>query len=224
MFRALVGLALVFAGAAGAVDLKIIVPAAPGGGWDQLGRGVQQTMQAAKIADRVQVSNAAGAGGTIGLAQLINNNKGDGSALMVSGKGMVSAVYINKSPVSLSNVTPIARLDRRVRGAGGAGVVESEDDGRPRGHVQGQSRLGLVGRRSCRRRRSAHRRHDRAGDRRREREVQLRRVRQRRRGAGANARRPRHGRHGRLQRVRRADQLGQAARARDHLRQAACRA
>ena len=67
-------------------------------------------MQAAKIADRVQVSNAAGAGGTIGLAQLINNNKGDGSALMVSGKGMVSAVYINKSPVSLSNVTPIARL------------------------------------------------------------------------------------------------------------------
>lgn len=104
------GLALVFAGAAGAVDLKIIVPAAPGGGWDQLGRGVQQTMQAAKIADRVQVSNAAGAGGTIGLAQLINNNKGDGSALMVSGKGMVSAVFINKSPVSLSNVTPIARL------------------------------------------------------------------------------------------------------------------
>ena len=96
--------------AAAAADLKIIVPAAPGGGWDQLGRGVQQTMQAAKLADRVQVSNAAGAGGTIGLAQLINNNKGDGSALMVSGKGMVSAIYINKSPVSLSNVTPIARL------------------------------------------------------------------------------------------------------------------
>jgi putative tricarboxylic transport membrane protein len=93
-----------------AADLKIIVPAAPGGGWDQLGRGVQQTLQAAKLADKVQVSNAAGAGGTIGLAQLINNNKGDGSALMVSGKGMVSAIYINKSPVSLSNATPIARL------------------------------------------------------------------------------------------------------------------
>jgi putative tricarboxylic transport membrane protein len=95
---------------AAAADLKIIVPAAPGGGWDQLGRGVQQTLQAAKLADKVQVSNAAGAGGTIGLAQLINNNKGDGSALMVSGKGMVSAIYINKSPVSLSNATPIARL------------------------------------------------------------------------------------------------------------------
>lgn len=106
LLAAIVGLC----SAAAAADLKIIVPAAPGGGWDQLGRGVQQTLQAAKLADKVQVSNAAGAGGTIGLAQLINNNKGDGNALMVSGKGMVSAIYINKSPVSLSNATPIARL------------------------------------------------------------------------------------------------------------------
>jgi len=103
-------LAMAFAGQAHGADLKIIVPAAPGGGWDQLGRAVAQSMQGAKVADRVQVTNTAGAGGTIGLAQLINNNKGDGNTLMVTGKGMVSAVYINKSPVSLSNVTPIARL------------------------------------------------------------------------------------------------------------------
>jgi len=105
---AIAGIAL--AGSALAADLKIIVPAAPGGGWDQLGRAVAQTLQGAKLADRVQVNNSPGAGGTIGLAQLINNNKGDGNALMVTGKGMVSAIYINKSPVSLSNVTPIARL------------------------------------------------------------------------------------------------------------------
>jgi len=48
--------------------------------------------------------------GTIGLAQLINNYKGDGGALMVSGKGMVSAIFIQKSPLTLSNATPIARL------------------------------------------------------------------------------------------------------------------
>ncbi len=93
-----------------ASDLKVIVPAAPGGGYDQLGRSVQQALQSAKLADRVQVTNAPGAGGTIGLAQLINNNKGDGGALMVTGKGMLSAVYINKSPVTLTNATPIARL------------------------------------------------------------------------------------------------------------------
>ncbi|MCK9987080.1 MAG: putative tricarboxylic transport membrane protein [Azoarcus sp.] len=108
---ALAGLAL--AGAtnlACAADYKILVPAAPGGGYDQLGRAVQAALQANKLAERVQVNNVTGAGGTIGLAQLINGSKGDGGALMASGKGMVSAVFINKSPVTLSNVTPIARL------------------------------------------------------------------------------------------------------------------
>jgi len=107
---ALLAVALGAAAAVTAAEYKVIVPAAPGGGWDQLGRAVAQSLQAAKLAERVQVNNAAGAGGTIGLAQLINNNKGDGNALMVTGKGMVSAIYINKSPVNLSNATPIARL------------------------------------------------------------------------------------------------------------------
>jgi putative tricarboxylic transport membrane protein len=93
-----------------AADYKIIVPAAPGGGYDQLGRAVGQAMQGAKLAGRVQIVNVGGAGGTIGLAQLINGHKGDGDALMVTGKGMVSAVYINKSPVTLTQATPIARL------------------------------------------------------------------------------------------------------------------
>ncbi|TAH50242.1 MAG: tripartite tricarboxylate transporter substrate binding protein [Betaproteobacteria bacterium] len=93
-----------------AADYKVLVPAAPGGGYDQLGRAVQATMQSAGLSRRVQVNNAAGAGGTIGLAQLINNSKGDGNALMVTGKGMVSAQYINNSPVTISNATPIARL------------------------------------------------------------------------------------------------------------------
>jgi len=108
--------AILFTGAAAlaapalAADLKIIVPAAPGGGWDQLGRAVQGSLQAGKLADRVQVTNSPGAGGTIGLAQLINNSKGDPGTLMVLGKGMLSAIYINKSPVTLANATPIARL------------------------------------------------------------------------------------------------------------------
>ncbi|MGH6623812.1 MAG: tripartite tricarboxylate transporter substrate binding protein, partial [Burkholderiaceae bacterium] len=75
--------AVAMASSALAADYKILVPAAPGGGWDQLGRATQQTLQAAKLADRVQVNNVPGAGGTIGLAQLINNSKGDGNALMV---------------------------------------------------------------------------------------------------------------------------------------------
>jgi len=52
----------------------------------------------------------AGAGGTVGLAQFVNNAKGDGSQLMVNGFVMVGAILLNKAPVTLDQVTPIARL------------------------------------------------------------------------------------------------------------------
>ena len=58
-------------------SLKLLVPAAPGGGWDQTGRALQAALQADKIVPRVTVDNKGGAGGTIGLAQFINSSKGD---------------------------------------------------------------------------------------------------------------------------------------------------
>ncbi|MFC5507299.1 Bug family tripartite tricarboxylate transporter substrate binding protein [Bosea massiliensis] len=86
-----------------------MAPAAPGGGWDGTARSMQQALTASGIAKSVQVTNVTGAGGTIGLAQLINA-KGDGSQLMVNGFVMVGAILLNKSPVNLTQVTPIARL------------------------------------------------------------------------------------------------------------------
>ena len=91
------------------IELKIMAPAAPGGGWDGTARSMQQALTASGIAKSVQVTNVTGAGGTIGLAQLINA-KGDGSQLMVNGFVMVGAILLNKSPVNLTQVTPIARL------------------------------------------------------------------------------------------------------------------
>jgi putative tricarboxylic transport membrane protein len=96
---------------AAALDsVKILVPAAPGGGWDQTGRALQIAMQKHAIVKKVTVDNRGGAGGTIGLAQFVNTNKGDPSALMVGGMVMVGAIHQNKSPVTLNQVTPIARL------------------------------------------------------------------------------------------------------------------
>jgi putative tricarboxylic transport membrane protein len=92
------------------LELKLLAPAAPGGGWDQTARSMQQALVAAKIARSVQVINIPGAGGTIGLAQFVNGAKGDGNQLMVSGFVMVGAILMNKSPVSLDQATPIARL------------------------------------------------------------------------------------------------------------------
>jgi putative tricarboxylic transport membrane protein len=91
-------------------ELKIMAPAAPGGGWDQTARTIQSTLQAESIVSNIQVENVAGAGGTIGLQQFVNNASGDPAATIVGGYVMVGAIIANASPVSLDDVTPIARL------------------------------------------------------------------------------------------------------------------
>jgi len=106
--------ALLIAGAvalpAWATDYKIMAPAAPGGGWDQTARSMQAALQDEGISPSVQVTNVPGAGGTIGLAQFVNQAGGDPSQLIVGGYVMVGAILTNNSPVTLDQVTPIARL------------------------------------------------------------------------------------------------------------------
>jgi putative tricarboxylic transport membrane protein len=107
-------LAVLAAGAvalpAAAADYTIMAPAAPGGGWDQTARTMQTVLQEEGISDSVQVVNVPGAGGTIGLAQFVNQAKGDPEQLIVGGYVMVGAILTNASPVDLTMVTPIARL------------------------------------------------------------------------------------------------------------------
>ena len=91
-------------------ELKIMAPAGPGGGWDQTARSMQQALTQSGIVKNVQVTNVPGAGGSIGIAQFVNGAKGDGSQLMVNGYVMVGALLTNKSPVTLDQTTPIARL------------------------------------------------------------------------------------------------------------------
>ena len=54
------------------LELKVMAPAAPGGGWDQTARAMQQAFVASGVARSVQVTNVAGAGGTVGIAQFVN--------------------------------------------------------------------------------------------------------------------------------------------------------
>jgi len=93
-----------------AADYTIMAPAAPGGGWDQTARSMQEALQADGISGNVQVTNVPGAGGTIGLAQFVNESNGNPNALIVGGYVMVGAILTNASPVTLDMVTPIARL------------------------------------------------------------------------------------------------------------------
>jgi putative tricarboxylic transport membrane protein len=108
---ALAALGMVFAtSAAFSADYNIMAPAAPGGGWDQTARTIQTVLQDEKISGNVQVVNVPGAGGTIGLAQFVNESKGDAAKLIVGGYVMVGAILTNASPVTLNDITPIARL------------------------------------------------------------------------------------------------------------------
>jgi putative tricarboxylic transport membrane protein len=91
-------------------DYTIMAPANPGGGWDATARAMQEVMQAEGIAASVEVVNVPGAGGTVGLAQFAADSAGDDTKLIVGGYVMVGAILTNASPVSLADVTPIARL------------------------------------------------------------------------------------------------------------------
>ena len=90
--------------------LKMMIPANPGGGWDQTGRSLAQALISAKQAAAIQFENRGGAGGTIGLAQFVNASKGDPNAMMIGGMVMVGAIYLENSPMNLGMVTPLARL------------------------------------------------------------------------------------------------------------------
>ena len=91
-------------------SVKFMIPANPGGGWDQTGRNFSAAMLKAGVVKNTQFDNKGGAGGTIGLAQFVNTAKGDGNAIMVGGMVMVGGIILNKSAVNLGMVTPLARL------------------------------------------------------------------------------------------------------------------
>jgi putative tricarboxylic transport membrane protein len=91
-------------------NLKMMIPANPGGGWDTTGRALGKALQEAGVASTVAYDNKGGAAGAIGLAQFVNGSKGDPNALMVMGAVMLGGIITGKPPVSLSQATPLARL------------------------------------------------------------------------------------------------------------------
>ena len=90
--------------------MKIMLPANPGGGWDTTGRALGKALQDAGVASSVTYDNKGGAAGAIGLAQFVNGSKNDPNAMMVMGAVMLGGIITGKPPVSLQQVTPLARI------------------------------------------------------------------------------------------------------------------
>ena len=102
--------ALPMAAHAAGPNVKMMLPANPGGGWDTTGRALGKSLIESGAASTVMFDNKGGAAGAIGLAQFVNGSKGDPNAMMVMGAVMLGGIITGKPPVNLSQATPLARL------------------------------------------------------------------------------------------------------------------
>lgn len=91
-------------------NLKLHIPANPGGGWDTTGRSLGKAMLDAKLASTVTYENKGGAAGALGLAPFLSSAKGDANQIMVMGAVMLGGLISSKSPLDLMQATPLARL------------------------------------------------------------------------------------------------------------------
>ncbi len=105
-------------------SINMFIPAAPGGGWDGTGRAIEAAAKEAGLVGAFQFENVGGAGGMVGLPRFVNQRKGQGNSLMIGGSVMVGAAITNKSPVTMKDVTPIAKLTEE------AGVIAVPADGK----------------------------------------------------------------------------------------------
>lgn len=93
-------------------NVEIMVPAAPGGGWDLTARQLQHVIQDEDLLpDRsISVVNVTGAGGAVGISKLVTKNRKDPHTLMITGLVMVGALTLNESQITLTDTTPIATI------------------------------------------------------------------------------------------------------------------
>jgi putative tricarboxylic transport membrane protein len=89
--------------------LRALVPNSAGSGYDTTAREWARVMEAEGIAESIEVFNLEGAGGTVGLQRLVNE-EGNAEMLMQMGLGVVGAQYSNQSEATLDQTTPIAKL------------------------------------------------------------------------------------------------------------------
>src|SRR6185503_12291012 len=90
--------------------VDIMAPAATGGGFDTTARLIQKAMSDEKVVTQnVTVSNVPGAGGTVGMAQILKNT-GNPYTLIVVGRVTIGSQVTGKTEAKVAGLTPIARM------------------------------------------------------------------------------------------------------------------
>jgi putative tricarboxylic transport membrane protein len=89
--------------------LQIMAGNAPGSGYDVTARAWAQVVDDEGLAESTEVFNLEGAGGTVALQRLVNE-EGNANLVMQMGLGVVGAQFSNESQATLDQTTPIAKL------------------------------------------------------------------------------------------------------------------
>ena len=92
--------------------ITFIVPFGPGGGMDTTARSAVQALSQEKIITvAMPVENRAGGGGSVGLAHLVQNKKGDNYTVFFHSPGIILYKLQGQSNFGYQDVVPIARLN-----------------------------------------------------------------------------------------------------------------
>ena len=105
-------------------SIYMFVPAGPGGGWDGLGRAIEQVARGGGLVGNFQFENVGGAGGMVGLPRFVAQRRGRADSPCVGGSVMVGAGITNRSPVTIKELVPVARMTEEV----GVVVVPAQSD------------------------------------------------------------------------------------------------
>lgn len=91
--------------------IKVIAPADPGSGWDLTARAVAQDLTKSGIVSTpLPVENRPGAVGTVFLAQMVEQNKGDDDIIAVTSLAMMVNTALGQTDYSYEDVTMLASL------------------------------------------------------------------------------------------------------------------
>ena len=90
--------------------IDIMAPAGTGGGFDTTARLIQKALSDEKIVTpNITVSNVPGAGGTVGMAQILKNT-GNPYTLIVVGRVTVGSQVTGKTEAKVAQLTQVARM------------------------------------------------------------------------------------------------------------------
>lgn len=90
--------------------LDLFIPGGAGGGWDQTGRALGAAIESTGLVKQVVYENKGGKGGVPGLAEFVQRHGRNPHALLIGGMVMVGSIAVNRPPITLADVTPLARL------------------------------------------------------------------------------------------------------------------